>query len=105
MKSGLFLATIMLGTGLFSGGSGAVRAVPAVGVTIAALIAASVYLAEHDIVPGVYPEVATVATFLVTVGVGLPHRDCVRSMHTERTVSSYSSSSPSASRTFSPAWS
>lgn len=71
LKSDLFLATIMLGTGLFSGGSEAVRAVPEVSVTIAALIAISVYLAEHDVVPGVYPEVATVATFLVTVAVGV----------------------------------
>ena len=42
-----------------------------VGVTIAALIAASVYLAEHDVVPGVYPEVATVAAFILTVAVGV----------------------------------
>ncbi|WP_277542702.1 hypothetical protein [Haloarcula laminariae] len=71
LQSDLFLAAIMLGTGLFSGGSEAVRAVPVVGLTIAALIAVSVYLAEHDVVPGVYPEVATVAAFLVTVGVGV----------------------------------
>ena len=71
LKSDLFLAAIMLGTGLFSGGDEAVRAVPAVGVTIAALIAVAVYLAEHDVVPGVYPEVATVAAFVVTAAVGL----------------------------------
>ena len=71
LKSDLFLAAIMLGTGLFSGGSEAVRAVPGVGVTIGALVAVSVYLAEHDVVPGVYPEVATVVAFLVTVAVGV----------------------------------
>ena len=71
LKSDLFLAAIMLGTGLFSGGSEAVRSVPVVGVTIAALIATSMYLAEHDVVPEVYPEVATVAAFLVTVAVGV----------------------------------
>lgn len=71
LKSDLFLAAIMLGTGLFGGGSEAVRGVPAVGVAIAALTATSVYLAEHDVVPGVYPEVASVATFLVTVAVGV----------------------------------
>ncbi len=71
LKSDLFLAAIMLGTGLFSGGSEAVRAVPEVGVTIGALVAVSVYLAEHDVVPGVYPEVATVVAFLVTVAVGV----------------------------------
>ena len=71
LKSDLFLASIMLGTGLFSGGDEAVRAVPAVGVTVAALISVSVYLAEHDVVPGVYPEVASVAMFLVTVAVGV----------------------------------
>jgi len=71
LKSDLFLAAIMLGTGLFSGGSEAVRAVPVVGVTIAALIAASMYLAEHDVVPGVYPEVATVAGFVVTAAIGV----------------------------------
>ncbi|WP_262179745.1 hypothetical protein [Haloarcula laminariae] len=71
LQSDLFLAAIMLGTGLFSGGSEAVRAVPVVGLTTAAFIAVSVYLAEHDVVPGVYPEVATVAAFLVTVGVGV----------------------------------
>jgi len=70
LKSDLFLAAVMLGTGLFSGGTEAVRAVPVVGATIAALIACSVYLAEHDVVPGVYPEVATVAAFLVTLAVG-----------------------------------
>src|SRR6056297_1985694 len=70
LKSDLFLAAIMLGTGLFSGGSEAIRTVPVVSVTIAALIAVSVYLAEHDVVPGVYPEVATVAAFLVTIAVG-----------------------------------
>jgi len=71
LKSDLFLAAIMLGAGLFSGGSEAVRAVPVVGVTIAALIAVAVYLAEHDVVPGLYPEVATVAAFVVTVAVGV----------------------------------
>jgi len=71
LKSDLFLAAIMLGTGLFSGGSEAVRAVPVVSVTIAACIAVAVYLAEHDVVPGVYPEVATVAAFLVTIAVGV----------------------------------
>jgi hypothetical protein len=71
LKSDLFLATIMLGTGLFSGGSEAIRTVPVVSVTIAALIAASVYVAEHDVVPGLYPEVASVAAFLVTVAVGV----------------------------------
>ncbi|WP_276249479.1 hypothetical protein [Haloarcula rara] len=71
LKSDLFLAAIMLGTGLFSGGGEAVRAVPVVGVTIAAGIAVSVYLAEHDVVPGVYPEVASVAAFLLTVAVGV----------------------------------
>jgi hypothetical protein len=71
LKSDLFLATIMVGTGLFSGGVEAVRAVPVVAVTIAALIAVAVYLAEHDVVPGVYPEVATVAAFVVTVAVGV----------------------------------
>ena len=71
LKSDLFLASIMLGTGLFGGGGEAVRAVPVVGVAVAALTATSVYLAEHDAVPGVYPEVASVATFLVTVAVGV----------------------------------
>jgi hypothetical protein len=71
LKSDLFLAAIMLGTGLVSGGSEALLTVPAVGVTVAALIAISVYLAEHDVVPGVYPEVASVAAFLVTVAVGV----------------------------------
>ncbi|MDS0281957.1 hypothetical protein [Haloarcula onubensis] len=70
LKSDLFLAAIMLGTGLFSGGLEAVLAVPVVAGTIGALIAAAVSLAEHDVVPGVYPEVATVAAFLATVAVG-----------------------------------
>lgn len=70
LKSDLLLAAIMLGTGLFSGGVAAVRTVPVVAATIAALIAAAVYLAEHDVVPGIYPEVATIAAFLVTVAVG-----------------------------------
>jgi len=70
LKSDLFLATLMLGTGLFSGGREAVQAVPVVAPVIGALIAASVYLAEHDVVPGVYPEVATVAAFVVTLAVG-----------------------------------
>jgi len=71
LKSDLFLAALMLGTGLFSGGSEAVRAAPLVTATIAVLIAVAVFLAEHDVVPGVYPEVATVAAFLVTVAVGV----------------------------------
>ena len=70
LKSDLFLATIMLGTGLFSGGVEAVWAVPFVAPVIAALIAVAVYLAEHDVVPGIYPEVATVAAFIFTVAVG-----------------------------------
>jgi hypothetical protein len=70
LKSDLFLATVMLGTGLFSGGSEAVRAAPVVMPIIAALIAVSMYLAEHDVVPGLYPEVATVAAFITTVAVG-----------------------------------
>jgi len=71
LKSDLFLSTIMVGAGLLSEGVAAVRAVPAVAATIGALTAGTVYLAEHDVVPGVYPEVATVAAFLLTLGVGV----------------------------------
>jgi len=71
LKSDLVLAAIMLGAGLFSDGVEAVQSQPLVTGAIAALIAASVYLAEHDVVPGVYPEVTTVAAFLVTVAVGV----------------------------------
>jgi len=70
LKSDLFLAALMLGTGLFSDGVAAVQTVPVVAVVIGSLLAGAVYLAEHDVVPGLYPEVATLVAFLVTVAVG-----------------------------------
>jgi len=70
LKSDLFLAAIMVGTGLVSDGLGAVRTVPTVAVIVGTLLAGSVYLAEHDVVPGLYPEVVTLVAFLVTVAVG-----------------------------------
>jgi hypothetical protein len=71
LKSDLLIAGIMLGTGLYSDGVGAVQSLPVVAGTIGALLAAAVFLAEHDVVPGLYPEVATVAALLVTVAVGV----------------------------------
>ena len=71
LRSDLFLAAIMLVTGLFSGGVAALRTVPVVGATVGALIAASLYLAEHDVVPGIYPEVASVAAFVATAAVAV----------------------------------
>ena len=70
MKSDLLLGGIMLGTGFLSGGVDAVQAVPVVTVTMSALVSAAVFIAEHDVVPGLYPEVATVAAFIVVVAVG-----------------------------------
>jgi len=71
LKSDLFLSTVMVGAGLFSDGAAAVQSQPLVAGTIAVLIAISIYLAKHDVFPGLYPEVATVAAFLVTVAVGV----------------------------------
>ena len=70
LRSDLFLASIMIGTGLFSDGLAAVQTVPVVAAVVAGLLAGAVYLAEHDVVPGLYPEVATLVAFLVTVAVG-----------------------------------
>jgi len=70
LKSDLLLGGIMLGTGFLSGGVAAVQAVPIVTVTMSALVSLAVFVAEHDVVPGLYPEVATVAAFLVVIGVG-----------------------------------
>ena len=70
LKSDLFLAAIMIGTGLVSDGLAAVQTVPVVAAVVGSLLAGAVYLAEHDVVPGLYPEVATLVAFLLTVAVG-----------------------------------
>lgn len=70
LKQDLFIALIMVGTGLLSNGVEATRTSPLVSVTIGVLIIGAVYLAEHDVVPGLFPEVATIAAFLVVVAVG-----------------------------------
>jgi hypothetical protein len=71
LKSDLLIAGIMLGTGLYSDGVGATQSLPAVAVSIGGLLAVAVFLAEHDVVPGLFPEVATVAALLVAVAVGV----------------------------------
>ena len=70
LRSDLFLAALMLGTGLFSDGLAAVQTVPVVAAVVGGLLAGAVYLAEHDVVPGLYPEVATLVAFLITVAAG-----------------------------------
>jgi predicted membrane-bound mannosyltransferase len=71
LKTDLSVALIMIATGLLSDGVGAVRTAPLVAVAMFVGIAAVVYVAEHDVVPGVYPEVATIAAFLVVAAVGV----------------------------------
>jgi len=67
----LSLAGIMVVAGLFGGGVPAVRAVPVVATTIGVLIAIAAYAGEHDLVPGLFPEVATMTTFAVAILVGV----------------------------------
>ncbi len=71
LKSDLLIAGIMLGTGLYSEGIGAIQSLPLVVVAIGLLLGVAVFLAEHDVVPGLFPEVATVAALLVAVAVGV----------------------------------
>jgi len=71
LKSDLVLAAIMFGTGVISGGIEALQAVPLVAVTMSVHVAISLYIAEHDSIPGVYPEVATLASFLIVIAVGV----------------------------------
>jgi len=61
----------MIATGLVSGGTAALRAVPVVAVTLGVLIAVSVYLGEHDLVPGLFPEVASMSAFVLALVVGV----------------------------------
>ena len=72
LRRDLTLAAIMLGTGLLGGGITAVPALPAVAATIGILLAVSAYAGEHDLVRGLFPEVVTMATFVVAflAGVG-----------------------------------
>jgi hypothetical protein len=71
LQRDLLLAAIMLGTGLLGGGVAAVRALPTVAGTIGLLLAVSAFAGEHDVVPGLFPEVATMVTFVVAVVAGV----------------------------------
>jgi len=71
LKTDLSVALIMIATGLLSDGAGAVQRAPVVAATMLVGIAAVVYIAEHDVVPGLYPEVATIAAFLALAAVGV----------------------------------
>jgi hypothetical protein len=71
LKRDLPIALLMVGAGLFSGGVSAVRTVPVVGVAIAVLMAVSAAAGEHDLVPGLFPEVASMLAFVVVVVVGI----------------------------------
>jgi len=70
LKTDLSVALIMLATGLLSDGVEAVRTAPLVTAVMLVGVVVVVYIAEHDVVPGLYPEVATIAAFLVVVAVG-----------------------------------
>jgi hypothetical protein len=71
LRRDLTLAAIMLGTGLLGGGITAVPALPYVAATIGVLLALSAYAGEHDLVPGLYPEVVTMATFVLAFLAGV----------------------------------
>ena len=70
LKTDLSVALIMLATGLLSDGVEAVRTAPLVTAVMLVGVVVVVYIAEHDVVPGLYPEVTTIAAFLVVVAVG-----------------------------------
>lgn len=70
LKSDLLITAIMLGTGVYSGGAEAVQSLSAVAVTVGLLLSVTVFLAEHDVVPGLFPEVATIVSLLVAAAVG-----------------------------------
>ena len=70
LKTDLSVALIMLATGLLSDGVEAVRTAPLVTAVMLVGVVVVVYIAEHDVFPGLYPEVATIAAFLVVVAVG-----------------------------------
>jgi hypothetical protein len=69
LRIDLFTAALTLVVGLSIGGREAVLALPAVAVAFGVLMAVGLGVAEHGLVPGVYPEVTALVAFVALGGV------------------------------------